>query len=73
MGFFKNRLVIWGIATELIIISLLIYIPFLQEVFGLAPIGIKEWGFLFAFTPALLLMEELRKLILRKRKNERGR
>ncbi|MEK6726862.1 MAG: HAD-IC family P-type ATPase [Deltaproteobacteria bacterium] len=73
VGFFRNRLVLWGIATELTIISLLIYTPFLQRIFGLAPLGIKEWAFLFAFTPVLLIMEEIRKLILRKRKNERGR
>ena len=69
VGFFTNRLVLWGIASELTIISLLIYTPFLQRIFGLAPLGIKEWGFLFAFTPVLLLMEELRKLVLRKRTN----
>jgi len=68
VGFFTNRLVLWGIASELTIISLLIYTPFLQRIFGLAPLGIKEWGFLFAFTPVLLLMEELRKLVLRKNK-----
>ncbi len=68
VGIFKNRLVLWGIITELSIISLLIYTPFLQRIFGLAPIGFKEWAFLFAFAPVLLLMEELRKLVLRKNK-----
>jgi len=43
------------------IISVLIYTPFFQRIFGLAPIGLKEWGFLFAFTPFLFLMEEARK------------
>ena len=67
VGLFRNRLVLWGIASELTIIALLIYTPFLQRIFGLAPLGIKEWVFLFAFTPVLLVMEELRKLVLRKR------
>ena len=69
VGFFKNRLVLWGIATELTIISLLIYTPFLQRIFGLAPIGLREWAFLFAFAPLLLLMEEGRKLVTRKRES----
>lgn len=67
VGFFKNRLVLWGIITELTIISLLIYSPFLQRIFGLAPIGFKEWAFLFAFAPVLLFAEEGRKWLLRNR------
>ena len=66
VGFFKNKLVLLGIASELAIISTLIYTPFLQKIFGLAPIGLKEWGFLFAFTPFLFLMEEGRKWIVRR-------
>lgn len=66
VGFFKNKLVLLGIVSELIIISTLIYTPFLQRIFGLAPIGLKEWGFLFAFTPVLFLMEEGRKWIVRR-------
>ncbi len=66
VGFLSNRLVLLGIASELMIISVLIYTPFFQRVFGLAPIGLKEWGFLFAFTPFLFLMEEARKWIVRK-------
>lgn len=66
VGFFKNKLVLLGIASELTIISTLIYTPFLQRIFGLAPIGLKEWGFLFAFTPVLFLVEEGRKWIVRR-------
>ncbi len=66
VGFFKNKLVLLGIISELAIITTLIYTPFLQRIFGLAPLGPKEWGFLFAFTPVLFLMEEGRKLIMRK-------
>ncbi len=67
VGFLSNRLVLLGIASELMIISVLIYTPFFQRIFGLAPIGLKDWGFLFAFTPVLFLMEEGRKWIVRKR------
>ena len=65
-GLFANRLVLWGIATELVIIISLIYAPPLQRIFGLAPLTIKEWAFLLAFTPVILLMEEGRKWIKRK-------
>jgi len=32
----------------------------------LGVLGLKEWGFLFAFTPFLFLMEEARKWIVRR-------
>jgi magnesium-transporting ATPase (P-type) len=66
VGFHTNRLVLWGILSELTIISLLIYTPFMQRIFGLAPIGFREWAFLFAFAPVLFFMEEGRKLVKRR-------
>ena len=66
VGFFKNKLVLLGIVSELAIITTLVYTPFLQRIFGLAPLDLKQWGFLFAFTPILFFMEEGRKLILRR-------
>jgi P-type Ca2+ transporter type 2C len=65
-GIFANKLVLWGIATELAIVSVLVYAPPLQRIFGLAPLTIKEWGLLFMFPPILLLMEEARKRIVRR-------
>lgn len=68
VGFFSNRLVLLGITSELIIIFALVYTPFLQRIFGLAPLSLGEWGFLFAFTPVFFLMAEGRKLIMRRLK-----
>ncbi|MGE5174476.1 MAG: cation-translocating P-type ATPase, partial [Betaproteobacteria bacterium] len=65
-GLFANKLVLWGIATELAIITFLVYAPPLQKIFGLAPLTIKEWAFLLIFPPVLLLMEEGRKWIVRR-------
>jgi magnesium-transporting ATPase (P-type) len=66
-GFFANRLVLWGILTEVVLLSLLIYTPFLARIFGLAPLGLREWALLAVFPPAMLLMEEARKWIVRMR------
>jgi P-type Ca2+ transporter type 2C len=65
VGFFTNRLVLWGIAVELTLLGILIYVPFLQPVFHTAPIGLREWAYLFAWTPVIFLLDELRKAILR--------
>ncbi len=66
VGLFSNRMVIIGILGELLLINLFIYVTPFQKVFGLAPIGLKEWGFLFIFTPVLFFAEEIRKLIMRR-------
>ncbi len=74
VGFFSNRLVFVGIAFELAFAALLIYVPFLQRIFGTAPIGLDGWLILFAFTPMVFLAEEGRKALARrleKRKIER--
>ncbi len=67
IGLFKNKLVLWGIATELTIILLLVHTPFLQKVFGLAPLALSHWIFLLIFPPVLLLLEEARKRIMKKK------
>jgi Ca2+-transporting ATPase len=65
IGIFTNRLVLWGIAVELLLLGILIYTPFLQPIFNTAPIGPREWIYLFAWTPVIFLLDELRKVILR--------
>ena len=68
MGLFSNRLILWGILVEFAVLTAIIYIPFLQPVFNTAPIGIQEWAFLLVWIPIILLMDEMRKLLLRMRK-----
>jgi len=70
IGFFTNRLVLWGIAAELILLGILIYTPFLHSIFSTAPIGLREWVYLFAWTPVIFLLDELRKAILRWRERK---
>lgn len=65
IGLFSNRMIWAGIGTELIIIMLIVYVPFLQEIIGTAPFPIENWLFLFAWAPALLIAEELRKGLIR--------
>lgn len=65
IGLFSNRMVLLGILVEIFLINLFIYVNPFQKVFGLAPIGLKDWAFLFMFTPILFFAEEIRKLIMR--------
>jgi len=66
VGFFKNKLLFWGILGEILIIIGLIYIPGLNAVFNHYPLDLKYWLMLIAFIPSVLIFEELRKLILRR-------
>ena len=65
IGLFSNRLVLGGIAFEIGILGLLIYVPFLQGVFNTAPLGWVEWAFVLAWIPIIFLLDELRKALLR--------
>jgi Ca2+-transporting ATPase len=56
-GLGGNRLVWTGIISELVVVSLIIYVPFLQDIFGTAALAPQNWLLLLAFTPLLLLKE----------------
>ncbi len=63
-----NRLIWIGIATEVILIAAIVYVPFLQNLIGTAAFDPTNWAFLALWAPALLLVDELRKLVIAWRK-----
>jgi potassium/sodium efflux P-type ATPase len=66
IGFFNNKLILWGIVFELIFACILIYTPFFQKIFQTTGLGWKEWGILFVFMIIIFFLEELRKAMSRK-------
>ncbi|MDD1700157.1 MAG: cation-transporting P-type ATPase [Methanoregula sp.] len=66
-GWFSNRMIWIGIASELLLISLIVYVPFFQHLIGTAAFPIGNWLLLFAWTPSLLLADELRKGLMRRK------
>ncbi|NLW75879.1 MAG: cation-transporting P-type ATPase, partial [Methanomicrobiales archaeon] len=54
-GLFSNKMVWLGIASELVIILIILYVPFFQTIIGTAPFPAQNWIFLFAWAPALLI------------------
>jgi magnesium-transporting ATPase (P-type) len=62
-----NRLIWIGIATELILIVAIVYVPFLQEIIGTAAFDPINWVFLALWAPALLLVDEMRKWLIARR------
>ena len=69
IGLFGNRMLLWGIAFELVFAAALIYVPFLQDVFRTGPVGAEWWAYLIAFVPVIFLAEEARKAFQRHRRS----
>lgn len=67
LGFFSNRLIWLGIATEWILILCIIFLKPLQNIFGTAPLAIWQWLLLLICPLILLGAEELRKRLFRRR------
>jgi magnesium-transporting ATPase (P-type) len=67
LGFFKNRLILWGILFELVFLGVLVYTPVCQRVFQTTAIGWRIWAMIFVSMIAIFFLEELRKLFLSRR------
>jgi sodium/potassium-transporting ATPase subunit alpha len=65
LGFWTNRMLLGGIAAELVLLILLIYAPPLRTLFSLAPLAPVLWLLLLTFGPVILLLEEGRKALRR--------
>ena len=72
VGLFSNRWIWSGIATEVALVAAIIYLPFLQALFGTAALSWQNWLFLLACTPFLLIVDEARKALLRRRMRRRA-
>jgi calcium-translocating P-type ATPase len=66
VGFFSNRLLLWGIASELVFAALLVYAPALQGVFGTASLSAIDVAFLLPFPLVVWGADELRRSFLRR-------
>jgi P-type Ca2+ transporter type 2C len=67
VGFGGNRLLWIGVASELAVILAIVYLPPLQRVVGTAPFPAWLWLPLLAAAPTLLIVDEVRKALLRRR------
>ncbi|HEY6572434.1 MAG TPA: cation-transporting P-type ATPase, partial [Candidatus Eisenbacteria bacterium] len=69
---FGNRLIVAGIASEIVGILLIVYTPFGNALFRTAPIGAGVWLFILPFALAMILVEEGRKAFVRRSRSGRG-
>ncbi len=66
VGWRGNRLILWGVLLEFSILLLATYTPLGNTLVGTAPLDSHFWFFTLAFMPCMLVMEELRKLLMRR-------
>lgn len=67
VGLFTNKLVLWGVVFALTLTIAIVYIPFLQSIFGTATIPVFYWVIALAFGPIVLAADEFRKARIRKK------
>ena len=60
-----NKWILVGIVSQLSILSLIVYIPFLQHLFGTTALTLSDWTFLATLPIAVIVAEEVRKFFSR--------
>ena len=64
-GILNNKLILAGVAAEIVIILLIDYTRLGNALFGTHPISADVWLFMIPFALAMVALEELRKWVLR--------
>jgi Ca2+-transporting ATPase len=63
----NNRMLWMGILSEVVIVASLIYVPVFNTFIGTGPFPLRYWGFLAAWIPSLVIVDEIRKWLLRRK------
>ncbi len=61
-----NKWIIFGIAAQIGILSLLVYLPVMQPIFTTTALGLSDWVFLLSLAVIVVFAEEIRKFFSRK-------
>jgi len=69
-GYRRNNLIWYGIAFELALLMLIVYTPWGNALFGTTALDNGVWLFIIAFMPGMLLLEELRKALVRRNRDQ---
>jgi Ca2+-transporting ATPase len=62
----RNKWLFFAILAEVGILLAIVYIPLLQDSFGTAALAPTDWLYLYSIAPLVLLVEELRKFVVRR-------
>ena len=62
----KNKFILIAIGACLVLQMVLLYVPFMQDLFNTAPLGLKDWAMVISVSIWILLVEEVLKSMRRK-------
>lgn len=65
-GVFNNRLIVWGVVLEIVALLAIDYTPWGNVLLGTAAVPGELWLFMVPFALGMLVLEELRKWIVRR-------
>jgi magnesium-transporting ATPase (P-type) len=60
-----NKWIVLGIFAQLSVLSLLVYVPFLQQIFSTTGLSVADWAFLASLALIVVFAEEIRKFFAR--------
>ena len=66
VGIFANRLVLLGIASELILLALIAYVPLMNTFFGTAPLELWQLSLSIPFAITIIIADEIRRVFVRR-------
>jgi Ca2+-transporting ATPase len=66
LGLFSNKWLIAVMALVLFLQTAIVYIPFMRHIFKTVPLSGNDWIVILCITAPIVLMEEIRKMIVRK-------
>lgn len=69
---FNNKMIWIGIASELVLILLIVYTPFMNKFIGTGPFPPIYWVFLAAWIPSLIVVDEIAKYFKRRKEKKSG-
>jgi sodium/potassium-transporting ATPase subunit alpha len=65
VGILANKLVLLGIATELALLALISYVPFMNTFFGTAPLELWQLTLSIPFAITIIIADEIRRVFVR--------
>ena len=64
----SNRPLLWALAAVVAMQVVIVHVPFFERVFDTVPLTLSQWGLVVAVPMSLLVVEELRKAVIRFRR-----
>jgi P-type Ca2+ transporter type 2C len=62
---YKNKWLILAVCASVSLHCLILYIPFFNNIFGIAPLDLNEWALVLIFSFPVIIIEEATKVFVR--------